>query len=275
MQGWKAATSSPRPASGRQGMLLPVEGERWQLILTGVSCCRACFTMSGVCLHIYAHQCQLGVPAGCSCPIVQQADLNAYPASFSVSAVAMKKCVMTVLCTGLAGDHPPTDEEGYLEFARSLPSPEIYDALTQAEPLGPIHVFNRTENVKRSYGQVWLVPTSMSSLANEHMWMPQCVHLTGMQASAMGACKHVSSVCTQAPPQTTCNHLLLGNGLRCCDFYKQVLSLPVPMQLPSAQKQSRPLCVQPSTLGPECISLWCAGRFATGAVRAGRRSDLL
>ncbi len=60
--------------------------------------------------------------------------------------------------TGLAGDHPPTDEEGYLEFARSLPSPEIYDALTQAEALGPDHVFNRTENVKRSYGQVWTEP---------------------------------------------------------------------------------------------------------------------
>ncbi|CAL5219219.1 g1011 [Coccomyxa viridis] len=83
------AVPLPRPASERQGMLLPVEGERWQLILTG-----------------------------------------------------------------LAGDHPPTDEEGYLEFARSLPSPEIYDALTQAEALGPVHVFNRTENVKRSYGQV-------------------------------------------------------------------------------------------------------------------------
>ena len=89
LQGWKATMCSPRPASGRQGMLLPVEDDKWQLILTG-----------------------------------------------------------------LQGDHPPTDEEGYLEFARSLPSPEIYDALTQAEPLGPIHVFNRTENVKRFYGQV-------------------------------------------------------------------------------------------------------------------------
>ena len=85
---------SPRPASGRQGMLLPVEDNKWQLILTG-----------------------------------------------------------------LQGDHPPTDEEGYLEFARSLPSPEIYHALTQAEPLGPIHVFNRTENVKRFYGQVGLAHT--------------------------------------------------------------------------------------------------------------------
>ena len=34
-QGWKATMCSPRPASGRTGMLLPVEGERWQLILTG------------------------------------------------------------------------------------------------------------------------------------------------------------------------------------------------------------------------------------------------
>ena len=59
-----------------------------------------------------------------------------------------------LILTGLAGDHPPTNEEGYLNFARSLPSPEIYDALTQAEPLGPIHVFNRTENVKRGYGLV-------------------------------------------------------------------------------------------------------------------------
>ncbi len=61
--------------------------------------------------------------------------------------------------TGLAGDHPPAEEEGYLEFARSLPSPEIYDALTQAEPQGPIHVYSRTENVKRSWGQVWLFPS--------------------------------------------------------------------------------------------------------------------
>ena len=91
LQGWKATMCSPRPASGRQGMLLPVEDEKWQLILTG-----------------------------------------------------------------LQGDHPPTDEEGYLEFARSLPSPEIHDAITQAEPLGPIHVFSRTENVKRLYGQVGL-----------------------------------------------------------------------------------------------------------------------
>lgn len=37
VQGWKAAMTSPRPASGRQGMLLPVEGEKWQLILTGAA----------------------------------------------------------------------------------------------------------------------------------------------------------------------------------------------------------------------------------------------
>ena len=37
---------SPRPASGRQGMLLPVEGERWQLILTGDPLLRTCLLRS-------------------------------------------------------------------------------------------------------------------------------------------------------------------------------------------------------------------------------------
>ncbi len=37
VQGWKAAMTSPRPASGRQGMLLPVENDKWQLILTGAA----------------------------------------------------------------------------------------------------------------------------------------------------------------------------------------------------------------------------------------------
>ena len=36
---------------------------------------------------------------------------------------------------GVQGDHPPTDPEGFLEFARSLPTSDIYDAIRDAEPL--------------------------------------------------------------------------------------------------------------------------------------------
>ncbi len=41
------------------------------------------------------------------------------------------------LCTlgGWAGDYPPIDPEGYLEFARSLAAPDIYSVISKAEPL--------------------------------------------------------------------------------------------------------------------------------------------
>src|SRR6266498_2463294 len=38
--------------------------------------------------------------------------------------------------TGVLGDHPPTDPEGFLEFVRSLPVPEIYESVREAEPMG-------------------------------------------------------------------------------------------------------------------------------------------
>jgi hypothetical protein len=50
------------------------------------------------------------------------------------------------------GQHrPPTDETGFLEFARSLRSPLIYDAIRQAEPLSEISGYQRTANCRRHY----------------------------------------------------------------------------------------------------------------------------
>lgn len=41
---------------------------------------------------------------------------------------------------GVMGDHPPTDPEGFLEFARSLPNPDIYNAIKDAEAVDePVH----------------------------------------------------------------------------------------------------------------------------------------
>jgi 2-polyprenyl-6-methoxyphenol hydroxylase-like FAD-dependent oxidoreductase len=36
---------------------------------------------------------------------------------------------------GMLGDHPPTEEQEFLEFARGLPAPEIYETIEGAEPL--------------------------------------------------------------------------------------------------------------------------------------------
>jgi 2-polyprenyl-6-methoxyphenol hydroxylase-like FAD-dependent oxidoreductase len=52
---------------------------------------------------------------------------------------------------GIAGDYPPTDEAGFLEFARSLASPEIYEAIRSAEPLSRIAGYRKNENRVRRF----------------------------------------------------------------------------------------------------------------------------
>ena len=52
---------------------------------------------------------------------------------------------------GAAGDHPPTDEDGFMAFARSLRSPIIADAIRHARPVGDITGYRRTENRRRHY----------------------------------------------------------------------------------------------------------------------------
>ncbi|MCC6614913.1 MAG: FAD-dependent monooxygenase [Anaerolineae bacterium] len=47
---------------------------------------------------------------------------------------------------GTNGDYPPTDEAGFLEFARSLPDPVIYESLKDAQPLTDIVSFRNTSN---------------------------------------------------------------------------------------------------------------------------------
>lgn len=59
-----------------------------------------------------------------------------------------------VSLTGGGVDVPPTDEAGFMEFARSLPSPEIADAITDAEPVSPVAGYRATENRWRHYEQM-------------------------------------------------------------------------------------------------------------------------
>jgi 2-polyprenyl-6-methoxyphenol hydroxylase-like FAD-dependent oxidoreductase len=53
--------------------------------------------------------------------------------------------------SGAGRDYGPTDEEGFLEFAKGLRSPVLYEAIRDAEPLTPITGFRRTANHRRHY----------------------------------------------------------------------------------------------------------------------------
>jgi len=55
---------------------------------------------------------------------------------------------------GYSHDFPPIDDEGFLDFARSLPSSKFYQAITQAESVSPIYAYRATLNKLRHYEKV-------------------------------------------------------------------------------------------------------------------------
>jgi 2-polyprenyl-6-methoxyphenol hydroxylase-like FAD-dependent oxidoreductase len=58
-----------------------------------------------------------------------------------------------VTLAGVGGDYPPTDDEGFLEFARTLRTPILYEAIKHARPLTPLAGYRRTENRLRHYNE--------------------------------------------------------------------------------------------------------------------------
>jgi 2-polyprenyl-6-methoxyphenol hydroxylase-like FAD-dependent oxidoreductase len=62
---------------------------------------------------------------------------------------------------GVLGDHPPTDPAGFDEFVRSLPTPDIADALAGAEPLDDPLPFRFPASVRRRYERLSSVPDGL------------------------------------------------------------------------------------------------------------------
>lgn len=52
---------------------------------------------------------------------------------------------------GFGGDYPPSDEQGFLEFAKSLADPKIYEAIKNAQPQSSIYTYRATANRLRYY----------------------------------------------------------------------------------------------------------------------------
>ena len=52
---------------------------------------------------------------------------------------------------GWGGDHAPTDPQGFLEYARSLPARDIYDIMREAEPLSEAYPHKFNSSLRRHY----------------------------------------------------------------------------------------------------------------------------
>jgi 2-polyprenyl-6-methoxyphenol hydroxylase-like FAD-dependent oxidoreductase len=63
--------------------------------------------------------------------------------------------------TGVLGDHPPTDPDGFLEFVRSVPVPEIYESVREAEPIDDAVTFRFPASVRRRYEHLTRFPDGL------------------------------------------------------------------------------------------------------------------
>lgn len=62
---------------------------------------------------------------------------------------------------GYHGDHPPADLPGFLEFARSLCQPDVFDVLSRCELLSPIAVYRIPAATRRHYGRMARFPNGI------------------------------------------------------------------------------------------------------------------
>ena len=59
---------------------------------------------------------------------------------------------------GYHGDHPPADLSGFLEFARSLCQPEVFEILSRCELLSPISLYRIPSAKRRHFGRMARFP---------------------------------------------------------------------------------------------------------------------
>jgi 2-polyprenyl-6-methoxyphenol hydroxylase-like FAD-dependent oxidoreductase len=91
-----------------------------------------------------------------------------------------------VTLIGRAGNTPPGDEAGFLEFARSLRTSTNYDAIPNAEPLTPIKTHRATQNRLRRYERAKGLPDNFL-LLGDAVCAFNPVYGQGMTTAALGA----------------------------------------------------------------------------------------
>lgn len=97
-----------------------------------------------------------------------------------------------VTLSGGPGQHPPTDDVGFLAFARGLRSPLIHDAIAGAEPVSTIHGYARMENRRRHFEAMARWPEGLlvvgDAACSFNPVYGQGISVAADQAVALGAC---------------------------------------------------------------------------------------
>lgn len=124
---------------------------------------------------------------------------------------------------GMRGDYPPTTKEGYLEYARSLPSPRLYEAIKDAQPLTDVFGYRRGENHLRHYEKL---PRYLQGflVGGDAVCSFNPVYGQGMTVAALGSL--TLDECLQEQHQRYPNGEVTGLARRFQQRLRKVIALP-------------------------------------------------
>jgi 2-polyprenyl-6-methoxyphenol hydroxylase-like FAD-dependent oxidoreductase len=88
----------------------------------------------------------------------------AHPRGGFLTKLSDHRCIVSL--TGVLGDQAPTDPEGFVEYARSLPVPDIHEAIRDAQPLEEASTFRYPASIRRRYERLDRFPESLVVLGD-------------------------------------------------------------------------------------------------------------
>lgn len=87
---------------------------------------------------------------------------------------------------GWMGDHPGGDYESFMEFARGMPVPDLYNAIRNAEAIGPVYRWRFPSNLRRHFDRMATMPDGLVVVGDANTSLNP-IYAQGMSHGAIGA----------------------------------------------------------------------------------------